>query len=68
MVEVKRFFLGNTMEKYEYYKISISLIPQEVIDENNLMDKKINRFPYVRVERGMYGLVQERIIAHMALK
>ena len=56
------------MAKHEYYKISINLIPQEVIDEYNLMDKQINCFLYVRVEKGMYGLVQAVIIAHTALK
>ena len=56
------------MAKHEYYKISISLIPQNIIDKYNLMDKQINCFLYVRVEKGMYGLLQAGIIAHMALK
>ena len=32
------------------------------------MDKHINGFLYVRVEKGMYGLVLAGIIAHTALK
>ena len=56
------------MAKDEYYKISIILIPQEVIDEYNLMDNQINGFLYVCMEKGMYGLVQAGIIAHTALK
>ena len=32
------------------------------------MDKKMNEFIYVRVEKGMYGLFQSGIIAHTALK
>ena len=32
------------------------------------MDKQINEFIYVSVEKGMYGLVQSGIIAHTALK
>ena len=56
------------MEKHEYYKLSINLIPQEVIYEYNFMENKINGFPYVRVEKGIYGLVQAVIIALMALK
>ena len=31
------------------------------------MDNKINGFLYVRVEKGIYGLVQAGIIAHTAL-
>ena len=32
------------------------------------MEKKINSFIYVRVDKGMYGLVQSGIIAHMDLR
>ena len=56
------------MVKHEYDKISISLIPQEVIDEYNFMDKKINGFLYVKVDKGMDRLVQSGIIAHTAIK
>ena len=56
VVDVKNFYLNNVMAKHEFYNISISLIPQEVIDEYDLMDKQINVFLYVRVEKGMYGL------------
>ena len=49
VVDVKNFYLKNIMAKHEYYNISISLIPQEFIDEYNLMEKKINGFIYVKV-------------------
>ena len=56
------------MYKHEYYKIALILIPQDTISNYNLMDKKINGFLYVRVEKGVYGLVHAGIIAHTALK
>ena len=56
------------MPKHEYYKISIILIPQEISDEYNLMDNKFNSFIYVKVKKGMYGLVQAGLIAHTALR
>ena len=68
VVDVKNFCLNNVMAKHEFYNISISLIPQEVIDEYDLMDKQINGFLYVRVEKGMYGLFQAGIIPHTALR
>ena len=49
VVNVKNFYLKNIMAKHEYYNISISLIPQEFIDEYNLMENKINGFIYVKV-------------------
>ena len=68
VVNVKNFYLYKPMAKYEYYKIDLSLIPQDVIDKYNLMDKQINRFIHVRVYKGMYGLFRSGIIAHTALK
>ena len=49
VVDVKNFYLNNIMVKHEYYNISISLIPQEVIDEYNLMENQSNVFLYVKV-------------------
>ena len=42
------------MEKHEYYNIKLSLIPQDVIDIYNLMDQKINKFIYIRMDKVMY--------------
>ena len=39
------------MEKHEYYKITLSLNPQDVIDKYNLTNKQINSFLYVRAEK-----------------
>ena len=68
MVDVKNVYLNNTTVMHEYYNIAISLFPQEVIDEYNLMEKKTNYFIYVIVEKVMYGLFQAVIIAHTELK
>ena len=68
VVGVNKFYLNNIMMNHEYHKIAISLIPQEFIDQYNLMDKQINGFFYVRAEKGLYGLVQAGIIAHTAIK
>ena len=68
VVDAKNFYLNNTMEKHEYYKIYLRLTPQDVICEYNLMDKKIIGFLYVREEKGIYGIFQAGIITHTALK
>ena len=68
VVGVNNFYLSNPMSEHEYYKITLSLILQDVINKYNLMDKQINGFIYVRVEKVIHGLVQAGIIAHTALK
>ena len=45
------------MNKKEHYNIEINLIPKEIISKCDLLVKQINVYVYVRVEKGMYGLV-----------
>ena len=62
------FYLNNALPDPEYMKFHISTIPQEIIDEYNLL--KIvdnNGFVYVKIVKGMYGLKHAVIIAHKSL-
>ena len=68
VVGVNNFYLNNPMPKHEYYNISFGLIPQDTIYKYDLADNKINGFLYVRVEQGMYGLVQAVITSHTGLR
>ena len=68
VVDVKRFYLNNAMAKHEYYKIDLSIILQYIINKYNLMENETNSFLYVRLDKGMYGLVQSVIITHLDLR
>ena len=68
IVDVKKFYLNNLMNKSEYYKIEIKLIPQEIIDKYELNTKQIYGYIYVRAKTIMYGLVQAGIIGHKVIK
>ena len=68
VVDVKKYCLNNLMAKHEYYKIVLSLIPQDVIVKYNLVDNQTNIFIYVRVEKRIYGPVQAGTIIHTELK
>ena len=67
-VYVKNFYLNNTTKNKEYCKITINLIPQEIIDKYDLPKRKIDVYVYYRVVKLMYGLEKSGIIAHEALK
>ena len=68
LVDVKNCYLANLVANCEQYKIGIRLIPQYIIDKYNLIDNKVNSLLYISVQKGIYGLFQVGIIAHMALK
>ena len=67
-LDIKIFYLNNDMERYEYMKIPIDIIPQDIIDRYNLMDKVHNGYVYVEIRKGMYGLPQAGKIANDELQ
>lgn len=57
------------MEREEYVRIQLSLIPDEIIHEYHLMelvDEKGNVL--ARVDKGMYGLPQAGMLVNKLLK
>jgi hypothetical protein len=65
--DIKNFYLGTPMARYKYMRLPITIIPQEIIDEYNLLDIVHNGFIYMEIRRGMYGLPQAGIIANQLL-
>ena len=56
---IKFFYLNNALPDPEYMKFHISKIPQEIIDEYNLLDIVDNHgFVYVKIVKGIYGIKQ----------
>ena len=45
--DVKIFSLGTTMTCYEYLRLSITIIPQETIDQYNLLPLVRNGYVYI---------------------
>jgi len=67
--DVKNFYLGTPMWRWEYMRIHISDIPDEVIKQYNLHAiKDTNGYIYVEIRKGMYGLPQAGILANKLLE
>ncbi|KAI2497591.1 Reverse transcriptase (RNA-dependent DNA polymerase) [Fragilaria crotonensis] len=56
--DLKDFYLGTPMERYEYMRIPIGLIPDVIIELYNLLPLVHNGHVFVEIRRGMYGLPQ----------
>ena len=52
------------MEKPEYIRVKVEDIPQEFIDEYNLLEKKRHVWVYFEIVRGCYGLLQSGKMAN----
>ena len=66
--DVKNFYLCTPLERYEYMRMPINLIPQEFIDLYDLGSKVKNGYVYIEIQCGMYALPQARILANKLLK
>ena len=68
-IDIKNFYLATPMERYEYLKLKLCDIPEEIIKEYSLRtiatpDESV----YVEVRKGMYGLPQAGLIANELLE
>ena len=66
--DAKNFYLCTPIDRNEYMRIPIKLIPQEFIDLYDLDPKVKNGYIYMETSRGMYGLLQSGILANKMLK
>jgi hypothetical protein len=68
-LDLKDFYLNTPMARWEYIRIKLADIPEDVIQHYNLrniVDK--DGYVYCRVEKEMYGLPQTGIIAQELLE
>ena len=55
--DVKNFYLGTPMDCPKYVKIKLTNIPQEFIDEYNLLEFEHNGWIFFELIKGCYGLL-----------
>ena len=56
------------MERYEYMKILLDIIPKEIIQKYNLINLSRKSFVYMETQNGMYGISQAGKITNGKLK
>jgi hypothetical protein len=66
-LEINNFYLGNPMDSFGYMRIPIKLIPQEIIEQYNLLPLVSDGHVYIEVQKGMCGLPQAVILANQLL-
>jgi hypothetical protein len=66
--DIKNFYLNTPMDRPEYMRIPINLIPPEITTEYNLHAIQHNDHVYVRINKGMYGLPQAGKLANDLLE
>ena len=68
-IDISNFYLNTPMIRPEYFKVKLTDIPDEVIDEYNLRYiATLDGYMYVEVTKGMYGLPQAGLLANKLLE
>ena len=67
-MDIKNFYLCTPMERYEYMRLKLSDMPDDVIAHYKLRDIATpDGYVYCEIRQGMYGLPQAGIIAQELL-
>jgi hypothetical protein len=68
-MDIKDFYLNTPMVQYEYMRLKLSDMPDDVIEHYNLRAiTTANGFVYCEIRKGMYGLPQAGITAQQLLE
>jgi hypothetical protein len=68
-LDIKDFYLNMPMKRYEYMRLKLADIPEEIIEEYTLREVVTdNGYVYCKIRKGMYGLPQVGLIAQELLE
>ncbi len=65
---IMNMYLDMPLNWYEYMKMPLSLLPQDIIKHYGLLDKALNGHVYMGIHQGMYGLPQAGILTNKLLE
>ena len=67
-INLKNFYYNKPIEEIEYVQLSLTIIPQEIIDKYRLDTLARNGVLFMEIQKKMPGLKQAGRLAHDRLK
>jgi hypothetical protein len=64
MMDIKSYYLGIPLPRFEYMKMLLSRFPEGIIQKYNLNTLAVDGWVYIEIRKCMYGLKQEGILAN----
>jgi hypothetical protein len=68
MVDIKNYYLGTLLPRFEYMKMLLSRFPEEIVQNYNLNALAVDGWVYNEIQKGMYGLKQAGLLANQSLQ
>lgn len=66
-IDIRHFYLCTPLDRYEYMRLPLNIIPEEVVARYKLRTIAHEGWIYIEIQKGMYGLPQAGILAHKLL-
>jgi hypothetical protein len=67
MMDIKNYYLGTPLPRFEYMKMQLSRFPEEIIQKYNLNALAVDGWVHIETQKGMYGLKQAGLLATQLL-
>jgi hypothetical protein len=64
MMDIKNYYLGTPLPRFEYMKMLLSRFPEEIIQKYNLNALAFDDWVYIEIRKGMYGLKQAGLLSN----
>jgi hypothetical protein len=68
MMDIKNYYLGTPLPRFEYMKMLLSHFPEEIIQKYNLNALAVDGWVYIEIRKVMYGLKQAGLLADQLLQ
>jgi hypothetical protein len=68
MMDIKNYYLGTPLPRFEYMKMLLSRFPKELIQKYNLNALAADGWVYLEIQKGMYGFKQEGLLINQLLQ
>jgi hypothetical protein len=68
MMDIKNFYPGTPLPRYEYIRLPLSIIPDEIITKYNSREISVGGWVYLEIRKGMNGLKQAGILVNQLLQ
>jgi hypothetical protein len=68
MMDIKNYYSGNLLPRYEYMRMLLSRFPEEIVDKYNLKALAVDGWVCIEIRKGMYGFKQAGLLANQLLQ
>jgi hypothetical protein len=68
MMDIKNYYLGTPLPRFEYMKILLSRFSDEIVTNYNPNALAVDVWVYIKIRQCMYGLKQAGLLANKLLQ